>query len=342
MSADFPEPWCPTCGNRAQCAGEGHARFDYPACRRPILDVPPERAASWMAWVCRYHGLKDPRIEVVTDVIVDCLRRDGATYSEIFEPSFSCDEAGWRLLRFSYAFPGFRAAPEATIATLEALCAPFGATSASYLKRFARALGASCVAQPLFGLAIDTPSRWRLKLYVQFRDSHPTEALRLASEMIGCGDLSRVAAERPLHLMGLDLGDAGLTGAKLYFLHSRLTTDAVRQEIGPVPLLDPLARGGLSELCNVLRIHRVSGPAGRGLAAAAEVDFALAENGLLPSSLLGATGLELLSRGETPFDQLESAIPVALRRISVPVGDGSKINGYYVLTDSPSTAPARQ
>ena len=99
-----------------------------------------------------------------------------------------------------------------------------------------------------------------------------------------------------LHLLGLDLHEGGLSGAKLYFLHPAITPAELARQIGHVPVVDQLARSGL---VNLLRIHRVT-EAG-DLPRASEVDFLLAENDLVPEELWATASLAPLDEPSSPL-----------------------------------------
>lgn len=258
----------------------------------------------------------DARVERVQGEVIDNLRVDG-DYSEVFEPSFSIDDDGVHLLRFSYGFPGFCDRPEQVLDRLRHLCAAFGETTAAHVDRLRPALRHTCVEQPLFGLAYDSPASWRVKVYLQFRDDAGDTAVDLAGAIVGRRDIGDAAAGTPLHLLGLDLHERGLAGAKLYFLHRSIAVE----DVGPMPAI-----AGLSRLENLLRIHRMRCADDPELSQPAEIDFALADNGLLPDQVA-----PLLS-GDS-YETLVSRFPIALRRISLALGDSGKTNGYYVLTE---------
>jgi hypothetical protein len=317
----FPKPFCPTCATQTLCQEAGEVRGDYPACRSPMRHDNVESAARLFTWWQRFHGVTDDRLDSVRRTLLARLARD-REFSELFEPSLSHDVHGWHALRFSYAFPGLRRDEVGCLATLRELMAAFGEAALGHVERLAIALHDPCVEQVLFGLAYDTPAQWRVKLYLQFRSDAGVAGLRLARAMVGSDDLAAVAQQAPLHLCGLDLGAVGLVGAKLYFLHRELRPAEARAWLG-----DTLASWGERRWHNLLRIHRLRGPGGEGLAQPTAVDFHLAENDLLP------TDVESLLAGEdAPYWRLKAEFPLALRRLSLAIG-GGKVNGYYVLTD---------
>jgi len=315
----FPQPWCPTCAAASPCRERGQVESEYPACRQPLRHLPVDNASRLLSWMCDFHRVEDARVERVVSEVARCLAEDSG-YSEIFEPSLSTDD-DWHLLRFSYAFPGFRGAPSEVLDRLRHLCAAFDPGTATHVDRLRPAFHHPCVEQPLFGLAYDSPSNWRVKLYLQFRDDAGPAATELAASILGSGDLAQVASGAPLHLVGLDLGSQGLLGAKLYFLHTDISLEELHAEVGRVPAI-----AGVSHWRNLLRIHRMRSPGDPRLSRAAEIDFALAENDLLPQQV------ESFFAGE-PYQRLRSTFAIALRRMSLAVGDSGKANGYYVLTE---------
>lgn len=320
MAGAFPRPWCVTCAAGAACRGRGEARADYPGCRVPPRVATTATVRSLFDWWRRYHPVDDERVARLEAMVLARLPQDSG-YSEIFEPSWSIDAQGWHLRRFSYAFPGLRGAEADTLATLSTWASTLGAGVGGHVARLARALRQPCVEQVLFGVAYDGERDWRVKLYLQFGDAAGREALQLTRAIVASGDLTGIADGAPLHLCGLDLGDAGLTGAKLYFLHRELRASAAATMFG-----ETLAGWGDRTWRNLLRIHRLRGAGAGSGSRADEVDFLLAENDLLPEDVAA-----LLGGPKSPYELLRRELPIALRRLSLAVG-GGKVNGYYVMT----------
>lgn len=136
------------------------------------------------------------------------------------------------------------------------------------------------VIQPLFGVADDEPGARRIKLYLQFEDGHGPAPLAIAERLLGARLHGRLPDGPPLHLLGIDLGDRGVTGAKLYFLNARLDLAEAPARIGPAPLLAALFENHRRELRDVLTIHRLEAPDDPAVSRPVEIDFALADSGL--------------------------------------------------------------
>lgn len=289
------------------------------------------------------HGPADPPLAEALARLLALFERDRARYADILEPSLSWTLRTSRtsrtsrpasLRRLSYAFPGFRADPAGTSRALRSLCAPFGDAILAQADRLLRAAHHASAAMPLFGVADDEPDARRIKLYLQFEHGHGPAPLALAERLLGARLLDRFPEAPPLHLLGIDLGDRGVLGAKLYFLHPRLDLAEAPARIGPVPLLAALSEGACRELRDVLTIHRLEAPDDPAVSRPVEINFALADSGLawtdvrplLPPAVRAATG---------PLAALEAAFPLRVRGISAPVGHADKLNLYYVLTPPP-------
>jgi hypothetical protein len=277
------------------------------------LNARIDRVAQLFAWIEAREGAAARPFAAALARLLARYDDDRRHYSEILEPSVSQDGRGrfWR--RFSYAFPGFANARSETLATLADLCAPFGAQVAAAAARVIRAARHPAVAQPLFGLADDGADGTRVKLYLQFDDGAGDEALALAGALLGM-PLDGGAWAGRLHMLGLDLGPAGLCGAKLYVA----AADARH------------APPGLA-LTQLLHVYRLAAP-GQPLAPEPdEIDFGLADNGLTDDDL-GA----LAAAHPGPFGDLAALgalLPLALRRVSLGRRDPAKVTLYYVLTE---------
>ena len=329
----FPMPRCEGCGSRDACAALGAPRPEYPRCRSPLRGVDVGRAAALFAWLARRDGAPSEARAALEGAVIDRFRRDRLVFSDVLEASFSCDPEGAHLDRFSYAFPGFRADPAGVAATLLGLCRPFGAPAIDACHTALRAARSRAVAQPLFGFADDGGGRSRAKLYLQFHAHEAAAALDLAGRLLGRRLDARLAARGPLHLLCLDIGARGLTSAKLYFALDRLRLDAFPARVGPVPLVAALAFLGVSELRNVLAIHRIAGRDDEGLAHPVEVDFSLPDNDLRWQDVRALPPVQALLAPRPEVAALEASFGIAVRRISGSVGEGHKLNVYYVLTE---------
>lgn len=330
----FPRPKCPTCGNQSRCRVRRPVRDVYPRCHRPLLGTSLPRVADLLAWWSRFHHCDgDSRLDHLKWALLTRLATDRLHFSEIFEPSCSRDSSGWHFWRFSYAFPGFRCDPAAAIHDALEMCRPFGDELRSQTRTLLSPALEAAVCAPLVGLAYDTPTSWRVKLYLQFYDDAGSEALRIASRLTGRTDLHRVFGNRHLHLIGIDLGPRGIMAAKLYFMYAQIPSRQVSRVAGPVELIDYLAGAGLEHVNNLLvthRMHRFDDP---DLEHPTEVDFALQDNDLCWEDLAGSQTLRTAFGSETPLAMLESSFPVAVRRVSVSVGRPDKLTLYYAPTE---------
>ncbi len=332
--AVFPRPRCATCGNQSRCRMRRPVRDVYPRCHRPLLGTSLHRVADLLAWWNCFHGCGgDSRLEELQWAILTRLATDRMRFSEVFEPSCSQDSGGWHFWRFSYAFPGFHSDPDSASRDLLEVCRPFGEELRDLVRMLLSAVLEPPVCQPLVGVAYNTPASWRIKLYFQFRDDAGDEPLRIASRLTGRTDLRRLFRKRSLHLVGIDLGPRGIVAAKLYFLQAQVPSHDVPRIAGPVELIAYLAEAGLHQVRNLLVIHRMQRYDDPDLERPVEVDFALQDNDLCWEDLAGSRTLRAALGGGNPLATLESAFPMAVRRVSVSVGRTEKLTVYYVPTD---------
>jgi radical SAM superfamily enzyme YgiQ (UPF0313 family) len=336
----FPGPRCPLCGAQDRCRAAGRVRDEYPACEEPLRGTPPKRVRALLAWCARQHRLRDPRLAATTRVLLRRFARDDAAFANIFDPSASWDADGWHLYRYTYEFPGYAGDRAGVTRALLELCAPFGDRMVSFATRLLRLAAAPCVTQVLYGLAYDGPERFRVKLYLQFADGADAAALELARRAVGRADVGAAAGGRELHLLGVDLGPRGLTGAKLYLRHPRVRLADAAQTLGPSPLLADLAAAGVTELRDVLAIHRLRRRADPAAGAPAEIDFGLRENDLDFGALRALPSLRPILSGADALAELERRFRIAVRRVSVPAGRLDKLNLYYVLAEPGAEAAA--
>jgi hypothetical protein len=234
----------------------------------------------------------------------------------------------WHPLRFSYAFPASRDDLAGTIAELATWYAAFGSDVAGWAGTVLRYAHDPAIERLLFGLAWDSPERWRVKLYLEL--SPGARALRHAARLVGNVQIPSRFEGRELPLVGLDLGPRGLVGAKLYFRLAELSLAAPPPFLTDVELLGELAPA-IPVLRDVLLIHRFGGPNDEGGWRVSELDFALPENGLHWCRVGGLRSLRRLRSPGDLLERLERSFPLGFRRISVPVGRPEKLNAYYVL-----------
>jgi hypothetical protein len=330
----FPRPMCATCAEQSACRARGRVENDYPNCHCPLLRTSLRTVTSLLSWWSRFHDCSsDSRLDEVGRTLMARFTKDRMRFSEVFEPSWSHDEAGWHFWRFSYAFPGHCSDPAADIGSLVELCRPFGEAVAQWVRSLSAHARDPAVFLPLVGLAYDTPASWRVKLYLQFRDDAGDASLRIAARLTGREDLHRMFRNRTLHMVGIDLGPHGISGAKLYFLEPCIPWRDVSRVAGPVDLIEYLGNMGVDPLHNLLVIHRMRRQDDPDLDIPTEIDFALRENELCWEDLAGFPIVSRLRRAGGPAAELESAFSLGVRRISVPVGRTDKLNVYYVLTE---------
>jgi hypothetical protein len=252
---------------------------------------------------------------------------------DVLEPSFSCEPSGAHVYRFSYGFPTLRRHRAEVERTVMALSLPLGGRVTAAARTVLRAARSPAVEQVLFGYAHGASgSAARPKLYVQFLASEPAGALDVAGRMLGRA-LDSFERPGPLHLLCLDVGAGGLSGAKLYFSIDRILLDEVPSRVGPVPLLAALRDLGVVELRRLLAIHRLRGPDDAGVVRAAEVDFALEDNDLRWLDVRDLPVVRAKLERSPVLADLQTSFRLAVRRISGSVGEGSKLNVYYGLNE---------
>lgn len=292
----------------------------------PLLGVDAGRAAALLAWLGRDCAVRQPALEAA---IVERFLGDRMTYSDVLEASCSFDVDCAHFYRFSYAFPGFRADPEGVGRTLLELARLLGEHVQDACRTVLRAARRPAVAQLLFGFAHDGDARQRAKLYLQFDPAAGRAAVELASRMIG-GPVPWTG--RPLHMLCLDIGRTGLVCAKLYFAVERVALEAVPALAGPVPLVRALGTLGVSELRNVLLVHRLTDPSA-AWPRPVEFDFPLAENGISWADLRECGPVKALVAPSVAFADLFEEFRLAVRFVSASTGQGEKLNVYYALTE---------
>lgn len=314
----FPLPLCAACALQDECVARGAPFDDYPECRRPLRSTSLARQAALLSWCDRGQGGPDERLAAVDARILDRFASDRNRYSEIFEPSVSRDGAGWHLRRYSYAFPGYRDDPAGVRDAVASLASPFGENFESWFAGTLARAADRAVDEVLFGVAWESASEWRLKLYLQFADGDRNAALGAAARVLSFPALrERFAGER-LHLLGLDVGPAGLGAVKLY----------LEGEVSAIPWLE-----GLGPIRKALRIFRLA-PGRRLPDDPVEVDFPLAENGLLFDDVARLAPVRAVVDGADPLSALGREFRIAVRRVSVSVPSPGKFTAYFVLTET--------
>ncbi len=270
-------------------------RPDWHTVLAPVFSRPiPGDAVARMAALWRSSGGgDDPRLRRVDEVLSDRFRTDVARYSGVFEPSFSFDRDGWHCIRFSYAFPDFREAPDAVCKTILDAARPFGAPLTTHVSRLLRWCFQPFIEQPITGLAYDGPESWTFKIYYQVDLRFQDQAVQWLARLIPWGSLRWIlgGGGPPLHLIGLDVGPSGIRTVKLYLLHQDVETARLAGLLLPRGMANHLVEQGVLRLCNLLTVHRMRSPDDPGVRRVSEVDFPLIENGLYNMALFGDAGL---------------------------------------------------
>jgi hypothetical protein len=174
----------------------------------------------------------------------------------------------------------------------------------------------------LFGYARGTPTG-RVKLYLQFKDGAGSAPLALARAVTGVR--RPLASESlPLHLLGLDVGDEGLAGAKFYFLARALAP-------GETSTWAPRWH---RPLANALLIHRAQGPDDPGAARPSDLDFAPDESGFGWSELAASTALAPYGALLSSLADLSREFRLRVRRVSLARPPAHRLNVYYALDET--------
>jgi hypothetical protein len=282
--------------------------------------------------ICRaLDGVTAPEARALAAAVVEALRRDRERFSDVFEPSISVDEAGEHALRFSYAFPGFREAPATAVHAALAMAAPFGPALTAATRRLLRAATDPAVEQPLVGIAWDRAGAPRHKVYLQLRDGAGRAAADLAGRVLGLPWLAEsLAGAAPLHMLGVDLGRDGLTGAKLYLAHAVVPP-------GDAPIAQALATlaPGPRPYRRVLEIRRLTAASReeRALPPASDVDLGLADNDLLWEDVAKVPTLAPTLGRSRAIHAVFSSFQVEVRRLSLSVSAARRTTVYYALRE---------
>ena len=246
----------------------------------------------------------------------------GIPFFDALEPSLS--GAGERVdtYRFSYGFPAFRRDRPAVIAAVHAIARTCGKAAALAARRAMLAAERDCVEQPIVGYAHDGPRQRRFKLYLMFRRGEDAAARALVREVVGGSHEPRQSGE--LHMLGLDVGDQGVTGAKLYFEHPTLELSSDYTS-PPLVLRRPLA----------IHAMRASDDEAHDPVA---LDFSVRDGGHSWSDLEARLAAEQPGTIRT-FRELDARFRLQVRRLSFFRGEPRKVNLYYVLDPSPASPP---
>lgn len=243
---------------------------------------------------------------------------DRRRFSDVLEWSLAESPGGVDLARFSYGFPSWRGERADVQRVVRAWAEALGPGVAAAAGAFLRAAASPAVAQVLVGYARGAGEPPRAKLYLQFADDAGPAALRLARAVTGAA-VPTSSDGLPLHLLGLDVGEGGLAGSKLYFLQARADEAAVERWLGWRRALD-----------GVLLIHRARAPDDEAVAQPAAVDFAVdgAWDAVRTSPAARRCG-----RGLDAFAALADGFRLRPRRVSFSLG-APAMNLYYVLDEA--------
>jgi hypothetical protein len=255
------------------------------------------------------------------ELLLTRLVRDRIRWWNALEPSIAQHDDAVDVRRYSYAFPRWRERPVEITAAIEAWAAPGGEALVAAARAVLRAARHRSVEQLLVGWARDLGDVPRAKLYLQLAYDAGPSALALGRSLVGYrGPLA--SESLPLHLIGLDVGPAGLSGAKLYFL--RREQDAATSE-----RLTGISRA----LRDVLVIHRLRGPDDDSAAAACEIDFAPMTSELAWSDVWASAGLAPYAALRDRFAGLASRFALQPRRLSLATDGRRRATVYYVLDE---------
>jgi hypothetical protein len=272
------------------------------------------RARALAAALVERAGVAAASVHDLEKAVFERYEADRDPYFDAWEPSLSAAGDRLDIYRFSYAFPAFRRDKERIGADVIRIASTCGEAAAEAARRVVRAGNQDCVEQPIVGYAHDGGEAHRFKLYLMFRSGHDSAARALARQLVGAPHDLRQKGN--LHMVGLDLGTRGVTGAKLYFEHDTIPLTA---DYGCSPMT----------LRNALAIHALQAP-----------DDAAHEPVALDFSLRGAAlswaALEPEVASRQPalvriFKDLDARFRLDARRLSFFRGMPAKMNLYYVL-----------
>lgn len=300
--------------------------------RKSLAEAPATLAEPRMVSVDRARDLLQaladrdglPGTRPLEGPLLERYAEDGVRRSNVLEPSLSGSGQVVTFYRFSYGFPTFRRDPSRAADTMLRVAQAVGDAAVEATRKIRKAMMQACVEQPIVGFASDAAARRRFKLYLMFRAGADGPARALAREVLGAA--MEPAQPGCLHMVGLDVGSAGLTGAKLYFEH---------------PTLE-LSREYCSrsrELRRALAIHPLTAPDDQSPEPVA-IDFAPVDSGLAWADV--EEDLARDHRAVTvAFRELCGSFRLQARRVSVSRGASRRLNLYYELADevTPRDAP---
>jgi hypothetical protein len=278
--------------------------------------VPLDRSRELFRILRERDGLAEAECSALESPLWERYAVDRVRRGNVLEPSLSGAAGELSFYRFSYGFPTFRAEPEAAYRTILAMAEACGPAPAEATRRLRKALSRDCIEQPIVGFASDPGGKRRFKLYLMFRPGKEAEARALAGEVLGAGRPLRQPGT--LHMVGLDLGPSGVSGAKLYLEH---------------PAWERTSEYGLTldAPLSCLAIHAMAAPDDAALEPGA-IDFALDDAGTTWPRLEQQLTADHPAAVEAMTD-LGSRFRLRIRRVSLFRGTPRKLNVYYVLDE---------
>lgn len=286
--------------------------------------------ALFDAWASLDHAIS-PQADALRDAVIAALAEDREHYSDIFEASIQMGSSREFAFRFSYAFPGFRSNPAASIQHAVAAAAPFGPRITASVKRLFRAALHTSVEQPLIGIAWDRGDEPRHKVYLQLRDDAGAQGVHHVAEVLGMPFLNDALRHARLHMVGVDFGSRGVTGAKLYVAHSRVEPSSDDVVARTAALLDPTA----DAFHNVLAIHRVNADsaARSGLPPVSDVDVGLDGAALSWDRVASSPAISSILQKSRIWPELNGKFVLGPRRVSLSTRAPHAFTVYYALRE---------
>lgn len=335
-AAGLLPPLCDVCRRSLHCAAAGRTEPDFPRCHRTFQQVPTERVRALMnSWFDATET--PPEADAAMRHVLSRFAGDRYHSSDMFEPSISIDDSGVHFARFSYSLAELRASPDAAARWAHEFGLCFGPVVGDIFHKLLKRVRHPCVEQILVGAAFDAPGQWRAKLYVQFKDGAGVDALQLTEALTAIPDLTKRSPPHPLHLLGIDIGETGIRGVKLYYMLAHVGRHAAIWGQASA-LFDQIFANGAKELTNVLSIHQVTS-LDDDLRHPSDVDLHLGENGLRWSDLSKYSVFDDIADGLRQYEHLKQAFDLTVRRMSVSVASRKKLNLYFALARREPVSP---
>lgn len=322
-------PLCDVCRRSLTCRAANRIEPDFPHCNRTFRNLSTQRVRNFVDFW--FDGQQTPpQAEAMLQHLLPRFAVDRQHTSDIFEVSMSIEHESINFARFSYALRDFQAAPEATAQWALTFGRCFGPFVGDVFQQLLKRVRHPCVEQILVGAAFDAPGQWRAKLYVQFKHDAGAEALKLAGVLTGIPALAKRAPPHALHLLGIDITEKGISGAKLYFMIPRVGLEAPLWGESRSLFKRVLPKPGQA-FENVLSIYRVDSPDGDGLRHPTDVDLHLGENHLRWSDFAKFPEFDGMANEIAIYENAKQTFDITERRLSVSVTSQPRLSLYYVL-----------